>query len=169
MSEQDTSVTPATNEGQEQELEINLDTDTESVDVEAKTAKRDDAFRQVLARAKRAEDENKRMKASLATKTQETAQPSEPRVQLDEITDLRLDGYTRDEVAFIMKNGGRKSLESDPFVKTAIAQIREQRKAEAAIPAIDTGKSEIERKYTQEQLANMSAEELYKILPKSNR
>ena len=152
---------------QETELEINLDASDESVEVlKEKLAQKETAMKQVLARAKAAEETVKKFKAS------ETPAPT-PKTDvkgfdLDEVTDLRLDGYSKDEVKFIMQNGGRKALEDNSFVKVAIEQIRTQKKAEQAIPDMDSGKSDIERKYTQEQLAKMSAEELYKILPKAN-
>ena len=159
---------PATSEGQEQELEINLD-DGDAVDSKEVVDKQ--KFDQVFARMKKAEEAVK----SLKTKSQEVKVET-PATQvdkkgfnnfdLDEVTDLRLDGYSKEEVKFIMNNGGRKSLE-DPFVKVAIEKNREQRKAEQAIPEMESGKSEVERKYTQEQLSKMSADELYKILPKS--
>jgi len=165
--------TSATSEGQEQELEINLDETSgeTSEEIMARLAKKEEAVRQLTARAKDEQAKRKAAEAELAKlKGQSQSNPlaGETKVDLDEVTDLRLDGYTRDEVAFIIKNGGRKSLDN-PFVKVAIENIREQRKAEQAIPANDTGKSDIEKKYTQDQLRNMSAEELYKILPKSNR
>jgi len=153
---------------QDQELEINLDGEGESTDLKELVAKEREAKKQILARAKKAEEELKSLKNQ--TKSEEKpAEVPKPKYDLDEVTDLRLDGFTRDEVAFIMNNGGRKSLTDNPFVKVAIEQMREQKKAEQAIPSQDTGKSEIERKYTKEQLSKMSADELYKILPKSNR
>ena len=155
-----------TNETQEQELEINLDAPEESVEaLKASLAKEQEARRQLTARAKAAEEALKKSKPSTPAPTPETV--DKKGYDLDEVTDLRLDGYSKEEVKFIMNNGGRKSLE-DPFVKVAIEKNREQRKAEQAIPQEETGKSEIERKYTQEQLSKMSAEELYKILPKSS-
>lgn len=160
---------PATSEGQEQELEINLDAPEESVEaLKASLAKEQEARRQLTARAKAAEEALKKQKVS------ETPAPTpKPDVKgsnsydLDEVTDLRLDGYSKEEVKFIMNNGGRKALE-DSFVKVAIEQIRTQKKAENAIPDMESNKSEVERKFTQEQLSKMSAEELYKILPKSS-
>jgi hypothetical protein len=150
---------------QEQELEINLDTPEESVDVlKEQLAKKDAAIKQIHARAKAAEEELKRRKTTETPAP--TTTPDKKGYDLDEVTDLRLDGYSKEEVKFIMNNGGRKSLE-DPFVKVAIEKNREQRKAEQAIPEMESGKSEVERKYTQEQLSKMSADELYKILPKS--
>jgi hypothetical protein len=154
-------------EGQETELEINLDASDESVEVlKEKLAKAEEAKRQLTARAKAAEDTVRKHKVSETPAP--TPTPDNKGYDLDEVTDLRLDGYSKDEVKFIMNNGGRKALEDNTFVKVAIEQIRTQKKAEAAIPDMDSGKSDIERKYTQEQLSKMSAEELYKILPKAN-
>jgi hypothetical protein len=87
----------------------------------------------------------------------------------DEVVDLRLDGYSKDDVQFIMKNGGRKTLEDkNSYVSIAINARKEQARAEAeANKVVDTsGHSEIERKYTTDQLKNMSKEELAKILPR---
>lgn len=167
MSEQDTSVVQPQVE-QEQELEINLDASDESIDaLKEKLAKAEEAKRQLTARAKAAEDTVRKQKTATETPAP-TPKTDVKGFDLDEVTDLRLDGYSKDEVKFIMTNGGRKALEDNSFVKVAIEQIRTQKKAEQAIPDMDSGKSDIERKYTQEQLSKMSAEELYKILPKAN-
>lgn len=164
MSEQDQVALPQ--EGQEQELEINLDAEVSDVDtLQAELAKKSDAIRQLTARAKAAEDLVKKSRETSKQATPTVTETPSRDVQLDEITDLRLDGYTREEVAFIMKNGGRKSLEENTFVKVAIEKIREQKKAEQAIPDDTSGKSDIERKYTPEQLKNMSSADLKKILP----
>lgn len=163
MSEQDQVALPQ--EGQEQELEINLDTVDDTEVLKAELAKKADAVRQLTARAKTAEEALKKSK-----ETREPQKISEPQADTkadyrDEVYDLRLDGYSREEAQFIMKNGGRKALEENAFVKVAIEKIREQKKAEQAIPDDTSEKSDIERKYTPEQLRNMSAAELAKILP----
>lgn len=161
MSEQDQVVLPQ--EEQETELEINLDTVDDAEALKAELAKKSDAIRQLTARAKAAED--------LVKKSRETSKQETPTTETtkdsyrDEVYDLRLDGYSREEADFIMKNGGRRSLEENTFVKVAIEKIREQKKAEQAIPDDSSEKSDIERKYTPEQLRNMSAADLAKILP----
>jgi hypothetical protein len=147
---------------QEPELEINLDATDDTEALKAELAKKQDAIRQLTARAKAAEEAVK--------KSRETLKPKEPQAPVstdyrDEVYDLRLDGYSREEAQFIMKNGGRKALEENNYVKVAIETLREQKKAEQAIPDTDTGKSDIERKYTPEQLEKMPMEELVKILP----
>lgn len=85
----------------------------------------------------------------------------------DEVIDLRLDGYSKEEVEFIIKNGGRKALEdTNSFVSIALNTKREQAKAESAAQIPDSSQlSEVERKFTPEQLKNMSAKELETLLP----
>jgi len=81
--------------------------------------------------------------------------------------ELKTEGYSDDEVAFIQQNGGRKALDN-PFVKQAIESIRTQRKAEGAVIDTDTNKSEVERKYTPQQLSEMPLADLEKILPRAS-
>ena len=86
----------------------------------------------------------------------------------DEAVDLRLDGYSKDEVSFILLNGGRKALEKkDSYVSIAISAKQEQRKAEEeSSKAKDTSQMVgTTKKYTLEQLNKMSKKELEKILP----
>jgi len=149
-------------EGQEPELEISLDDLEDTEALKAELAKKSDAVRQLTARAKAAEELVKKSRET--SKTVETQAPVSTDYR-DEVYDLRLDGYSREEAQFIMKNGGRKALEQNNYVKVAIETLREQKKAEEAIPDTDTGKSDIERKYTPEQLEKMPMEELKKILP----
>lgn len=85
-----------------------------------------------------------------------------------EIADYIREGYSREDVDFIMRNGGKKALQ-DPksIVSIALKTKREQVRAEQeANKLADTSTmSEVERKYTPAQLANMSSAELEKILP----
>lgn len=133
------------------------------------------ARRQLTARAVKAETEAKMLREDKIkaeeTATSITTPQDSPVIDVnDEVVDLRLDGYSKDEVKFIQANGGRKALDdSNSFVAIAINTRREQLKAEsAASQTTDTaGLSEVERKYTSEQLANMSVKELETILPKA--
>lgn len=176
MSEQDTGSEATIS------VEAELDTLREGVDdpqvLKQQLSKEAQARRQITARAIKGESEAKkereaRIKAeeelkSLTTKKEESQEQKPVTINNDEVVDLRLDGYSKKEVEWIMQNGGRKSLE-DPnsLVSIAIKAQREQTKAEAAASAVaDTsGLSEIERKYTPEQLKSMSVKELEKILP----
>ena len=82
--------------------------------------------------------------------------------------ELKTEGYSDESINFLEKVGGKASL-SDPHVKAAIDSIQEQKNAEKAAVGTQTAKSEIESKYSPEEISQMSAEELYKILPKSKQ
>ena len=77
--------------------------------------------------------------------------------------ELKTDGYSESEIAFIKANGGRQALEN-PYVKEAINAIRQQKTAEEAVISMETNKSDIERKYTEKELEAMPIEELEKAL-----
>jgi excinuclease UvrABC ATPase subunit len=86
----------------------------------------------------------------------------------DEVADLILGGYDKEETRFILANGGRKALENkESFVSVAINAKRDQRRTEEAVSqtsnkgyVVQGGKS-----YSEEQLRNMSPEEMLKVLP----
>jgi len=161
MSEQDTVIVD-TNTNEEIELDLNQDDTEDVVVLRERLAKAEEAKRQIHARAIRAEKalKEKDPAPQNITKTEYTMN--------DEIVDLRLDGYTKDEVAFIMKNGGRKELEDkNSYLSIAINTKKEQARAEAQANKIvdNSTLSEVERKYTPAQLEAMTSEELEKILP----
>lgn len=148
---------------EELELELELDGNEDIQALKAELAKKNKIVQQVLARAKKAEAKAK------AEPSQINNQQEHSKLSFDDETlDLRLDGYTRDEVQFIARNGGRKALDDKTsYVAIALNTKREQQKAEqAASQTGDTsGMSEFERKYTPEMLKNMSSAELAKIVP----
>lgn len=162
MSEE-TQVAVDTSTDETLELETTQDDTEDVVVLRERLAKAEEAKRQIHARALRAEKSLKEKEtAPHITKEEYTLN--------DEVVDLRLDGYSKDDVAFIMKNGGRKTLEDkNSYVSIAINARKEQARAEAeANKVVDTsGMSEIERKYTPEMLKNMSLEELKKIVPRA--
>lgn len=168
-----TDITPA-NPGETLELEINLDgiEDVETLKAKVKEEreariKEAEARRQLTARAKAAEDKVK----SLTPDPINKQEPTKPYSILDdEAAGLILEGYKPDEVRFILQNGGRKVLDDKTsFVTIAVEAKREQRKAEQAAAQTEgaSGTSDILKKYTTEQLKNMSAKELEKLLPKT--
>lgn len=143
--------------------EINLETNDNSVE---DTEKLKELNKKLYERAKKAEADKKALAEQLKQKPQEITRTEY--TLNDEVVDLRLDGYSKQDVDFIMKNGGRKALEDkNSYVSIALNTKREQAKAEAeASKGVDTsGQSEFERKYTPEMLKNMTKEELAKILP----
>lgn len=82
--------------------------------------------------------------------------------------ELKTEGYSEESISFLEKVGGKEAL-ADPHVKAAIESIQEQKRAEKAAVGNETAKSEIERKFSPEEIAQMSPEELYKILPKARQ
>lgn len=153
------------------------DTELELVDIEdvealkAKVLEKDKFGRMQNSRARKAEEEAKALKAKLASleKPQTRTEPTDKvdSKVFDDALELRLQGYSKKAVDFILRNGGVESLKEDPYVKAAVESISTQEKAEkATATTIDSNKSDIEKKYTEEQLRNMSRDELLKILPK---
>jgi hypothetical protein len=135
--------------------------------LESKVAEQGTAISQITARAKRAEEEARAAKAELEALRSANHQVDPIKDELESLR-LKVEGFSDEEVAFLKPFGGKKAMEN-PIVKTAIETIRSQKKAEQAIPEDDSAKSDIERKYTMEQLRQMPASELEKILPHSTR
>jgi hypothetical protein len=83
--------------------------------------------------------------------------------------ELKVEGYDDEEIDFIMRNGGKDAVD-DPYVQNAIEGIREEKEAEEASEAASDsgGGGEVVKGYTQEDLQDMSREELEEILPKSS-
>lgn len=139
--------------------------------LKAQLEKESQARRELTARAKKVEAELKEAKKALIKEEKPTHDGITKEYTLnDEVVDLRLDGYTKEDVSFIMKNGGRKSLEDKTsYVAIALNARKEQARAEAESNKVvdTTGMSEIERKYTPEMLKNMPLSELKKIVPRA--
>lgn len=153
-----------TNSDETLELDLNLN-DTEDVEaIKAKAEKAEQFARQAITRAKKAEEALKNANGTQIINNK----PSEIE---DERLELRLDGYSKDDVTFIMNNGGRKVLDDKTsYVTIALNAKREQKRAEEAASKTEDASilSEVERKYTPEQMQNMTAAELAKLLPHTN-
>lgn len=130
-----------------------------------------DDYRKLEAEKIELEEKNKKLYARL--KKEEAAKPT-PLVDANtsqvnqELIRLRLKvdhGISDpDAIDFIMKNGGEKAMEN-PYVKGAVETIMQQKKAEQAVVAEDSDKSDIMKKHTVQELKNMPSTELEKILP----
>lgn len=97
---------------------------------------------------------------------QNTIKPSDI-LKADEFK-LYRQGYSEREIDIIMHNGGAKILEDkDNPIVIGLNATQQQRRAEdmASRAGGSSQLSEVEQKYTPEQLANMSSEELKKVLP----
>lgn len=123
-----------------------------------------DRMKKAERRAKEAETATKDKGNEPAPKEPAGLDPSVSE-RLDRM-DLRTEGYSAEEVDFLMKMGGKKALE-DKRVKAGIEALRQQAKAEAATVDTDSAKSDVEKKFTHDQLKGMSSSELEKILPKA--
>lgn len=140
------------------ELEVQPDEDVDTL--RARLEAEREKSRQILARAHAAES---RLKAAKPAAAHQGAD--------DEYTELRLDGYSKEDAKFIVSNGGRKSLEdANSLVAIAIRAKREQANAEAQAAKVggSAPTSEVERRFSQAELAAMSVAELQKILPKAD-
>lgn len=147
----------------EKDLELDLELDgTENVEnLKQQLEEKDKIIRQQNARLKQAKE--KPQQSQIITK------PSD--ILEDERLELRLQGYSKDDVNFIMNNGGPKVLEdATSLVAIALNTKKEQKRAEEMASQTEQSStlSEIERKYTVEQMQNMSVEELGKLLPHVN-
>lgn len=121
--------------------------------------------KQLYARLKKEEAEKKALKAEVdALKGIERGQPTNTNdIAWRESIELKTDGYSSEEIAFIQKNGGKEALE-DPFVKSAIERSREERKVTESVAMNVSSKSAIERKYSPADLQAMSADDMEAVL-----
>lgn len=159
----------------DEELELDLTLDgTEDAEVLAeKLEKAEKAKKQILARAKKAEEELRSLKVAPPTQKNEEKPITKDESELSdeklwEIAEMIQEGYTKADADFISKNGGREALKNpNSYVSLALKSIKEQRAAEIAASQTSnqTGASEVERKYTEEQLKNMPLNKLKEILP----
>ena len=112
------------------------------------------------------EAKNKKLYARVAKPAplQTNATPPDDRLNdLELKLELKDRGIPLEAMPFIKKNGGLKGLE-DPLVKTAVETYTTQLKAEQAVEGDSSPRSEIEKKYTLEQMKSMPIEELEKLL-----
>lgn len=149
MSEQDQVQDLATNESQDQELEINLD-DIENVEGEAKTYT-EEQFRQVVARAKKAEAQ---LKATKQT-TQQTASqtltnaPSNTTDDID-VKILKSQGTPQDEIEVLQKiakvnNTTVIDAKNDNLFKLYISNKEQQEKADKARLGASKGSGNVKK------------------------
>lgn len=141
---------------------------TENVELENDDTPTLEDFNKLAEEKKQLEETNKKLYARLKTSqpNKQLGQAVSPSDERFERLELKTEGFTDEEIEFIKPYGGKKALEN-PYIKTALETIREKRKAESAVVDVDTNKSDIEKKYTDEQLKNLPLDELEKLLPKA--
>lgn len=131
-----------------------------------------DDYRKLEAEKLALEEKNRKLYARLKKEESSDKKPlvetQKDSISNTEFTRLKLkvdSGITDpDALDFIMKNGGEKALEN-PYIKATIENMILQKNAEKAVISEESGKSEVEKKYTTAQLKDMPSEELEKILP----
>lgn len=146
------------------ETETVTETATETADDE--TAKLKETNKKLFERAKKAEAEAKALREKGITSTQESTKPSD----ILKAPEFRLSrqGYDEEEIDLIMSNGGPDVLKNESHpITLGIKAARQQKGAEEAASKVSdsSGLSDIERKYTEQDMRNMSKEDLEKLLP----
>lgn len=113
----------------------------------------------------------KELKEFLARKPAEVVEVKREQPSVVTPTDLeklnlRMDGYSDEEVTFIMRNGGVHAKQ-DEYVKAGIESLRDKVKkatqSEDANPSISS-KSPIFKKYSEDQIREMPLAELEKLV-----
>lgn len=158
-----------------EETVIPTETTEETVTLEAEQASADpvDAVEDVdeLRRMVKAQRSiaNRYKKNPPASKSTIIKAESKYNILEDEVADLILSGYTKDETKFILANGGRKQLDNkDSYVAIAINAKRDQRKTEDAVSQTSSkGYVSGGKTYTEADLKNMTPEEMMKVLPQA--
>ena len=125
-------------------------------------------FMSLKEEAEKLKETNKKLYARLKTSptNKPLGQAVAPSDERFERLELKTEGFTDEEIEFIKPYGSKKALEN-PYIKTALETMREKRKAESAVVDVDTNKSDIEKKFTEDQLKNLPLDESEKLLPKA--
>ena len=103
MSEQDTQVFEATNSDEELELDLELEDESEDIETPALDVRNSPEFRQVLARAKKAEAELKATKVSTEKATPKADITNTLTEEAVEIKILKSQGKSDDEITQLKK------------------------------------------------------------------
>lgn len=146
---------------------------------EDRVAQLEEQNRKLFERAKKAEGFVKDSEGNWVKKEKpQTQNINNTQAQVKPLDILRSDemklhrmGYDEEEIVLIMNNGGAKILENKthPLV-LGLQTSREQKKAETASGLVSdkVGLSEVERKYTPEQMRNMKPDELANLIGFAN-
>lgn len=146
---------------------------------EERASRLEETNKKLYERTKKAEADAKEAKAKLLEVKPAISEPViQPTIQKpsdvlnsDEFK-LYRDGYNNKEIDQIMLNGGYKIFEdkTNPLV-LGLQAAKEQRGAEDAASRVSdsSGLSDIERKYTEEEMRNMKTEDLGNLLPHVNK
>jgi hypothetical protein len=148
----------------------------DSANAEQKLLALEEQNKKLYARAKKAEGfvqdsdgnwvkKEPKPQATISEERQSIPKPSDI-LKADEFKLYRA-GYSESEIDLIMHNGGMKALDDEKSPLTLGLKVaREQRTAEDASNMLSdkSGMSEVERKYTPEQMRNMKPADLANLI-----
>lgn len=158
LEEEQVTLEPEQETTPEESVEVE---DLEKIKAEAAKAKEFKGF------AEKTAIENKELKKKLkALETKSPPETSNANERFERL-ELKTEGYSREEIDFIMQNGGSKILENkdNNLVLDAIEANRKKRKSLESTPS-GTNKSPVFQRYSQDDLNNMSLQDLEKIIPR---
>jgi hypothetical protein len=153
IEEQETSPKPD-EEGEPSKSPEEAGTSTEVEDQIAQLKKTNQGL---YERLKKEEAERKKIEEELVKlKPSEEGKSSQPEVpsDIEDRVELRLQGYSNEEIAFIKRNAEGKSLLEaikDPFVEEGIKGLRAKKKAEQATPPPSSKSPETGEKVKKEE------------------
>ncbi|MGI9118407.1 MAG: hypothetical protein ACR2IQ_02570 [Minisyncoccia bacterium] len=156
----------------ENEIEI-IDSTNDTQEETTETTLTVDDYNKLLEEKKALEEANKklyaRVKKSSENKPLVNNQPTQDNSQVtQELARLKLrveHGISDPEaIDFIMKNGGEKALEN-PYIKGTVDAMVSQKTTEKAVVSEESGYSTMDKKYSNDELKNMSSDDLEKLLP----
>src|ERR1035437_4094839 len=141
---------------------------------EQRLSRLEETNKKLYERTKNAEAIAKELKAKALEVKPVISEPSVTKpsdiLKADEFKLYRA-GYSESEIDLIMHNGGEKILEDKTNdLVLGLQAAKEQRGAENAASMVSdsSGLSDIERKYTEQDMRNMKKEDLEKLIPHVN-
>lgn len=163
MELEDTQVQPDT---VDQDVDTGVDNETNDSSNDSDDFK--EKYENQKKRAEKAEAQLKKFKSSLSDDGDEDDSEPEPVTnpeseRIDRL-ELRADGYAPEVIDEIMKLGGKEAL-SNPILKKSADELQAEYSARKAADIQDGPQGTSKTKYSAEDLANMSSEEMEKILP----
>lgn len=139
---------------------LNLDDDTSQSQDDSNESDTSSQFtpreRQLYARLQREKEKNKELEELVEQSTETKQVKSTP--AFEERLELIAKGYQDEEITFIQKNGGMKSLK-DPMVLAALQARKDKAEAESKAVNNISSKSGVSTRYTESQIAKMSSTE----------
>lgn len=142
--------TQVTNEGEEQTTEFQNDSNESGASNHFT-----DREKQLYARLQREKERTKELEELMGNTV---AQQPRQTTMSEERLELIARGYEDEEIDFILKNGGKKSLK-DEFVQSALKARKDRLEIEAKAVNNVSSKSGVSRSFTEGQVRSMSAKE----------